>query len=69
MRYDAGTIGSLASAATETLPWRILTSTNGRSGSSTAEEAAHYEAYLRPRIKGGLGSSRGAVAALWAVKR
>ena len=35
----------------------------------TPEEAARYEAYLRPRVEQGLGSSRGAMAYLWAVKR
>jgi arsenite methyltransferase len=34
----------------------------------TREEAARYEAYLRPIIEGGQGVSRGATAELWAVK-
>jgi hypothetical protein len=34
----------------------------------TAEEAAQYEAYLRPIIESGQGVSRGATADLWAVK-
>ena len=35
----------------------------------TPEEAARYETYLRPRVEQGLGSSRGAMAYLWAVKQ
>jgi arsenite methyltransferase len=34
----------------------------------TPEEAAQYEAYLRPIVEGGQGVSRGATADLWAVK-
>jgi hypothetical protein len=34
----------------------------------TPEEAARYEAHLRPIIEGGQGKSRGATAELWAVK-
>jgi arsenite methyltransferase len=34
----------------------------------TPEEAARYEAHLRPIIEGGQGISRGATAELWAVK-
>jgi hypothetical protein len=34
----------------------------------TPEEAARYEAYLRPIIEGGQGVSRSATADLWAVK-
>lgn len=35
----------------------------------TPEEAARYEAYLRPIVESGQGVGRGATADLWAVKR
>jgi SAM-dependent methyltransferase len=35
----------------------------------TPEEAARYEAYMRPRVEGGLSTNRWATAYLWAVKR
>jgi SAM-dependent methyltransferase len=35
----------------------------------TPEEAARYEAHMRPRVEGGLSTNRWATAYLWAVKR
>jgi SAM-dependent methyltransferase len=35
----------------------------------TPEESARYEAYMRPRVEGGLSTNRWATAYLWAVKR
>jgi arsenite methyltransferase len=47
---------------------RIPTLAEAMAQALTPEEAARYEAYLRPIIERGEGVSRGATADLWAVK-